>query len=113
VVFDGQQRLRLDALRHGRVKVGLPQQVLAVAVLVELMLQNFACPSEAGGGTQAKLALKVVFAARHEEQVFSPTDFSNQRLEFWPASALPNAQCSMFLIDLLTVMDFLIKIHLH
>jgi hypothetical protein len=47
------------------------------------MLQHTFGPAETGCCTQVKLALQVVFAAGHDEQIFCPADFSYQRLEFW------------------------------
>lgn len=54
-----------------------------VIVVVQLTSQHVLCPAKACGGAQVKLALQVVFAVRQYQQVLGPTDFSNQRLEFW------------------------------
>jgi hypothetical protein len=60
------------------VETGLVQQVLLVALVVHLVLEYGACPTEAGGGAQVELALQVVPATRENHEVLRPADFSHQ-----------------------------------
>jgi len=85
VILDRQRRLGPDLRRQGGIEVGLVQQVLLVALVVDLVLEHGLGPAEAGGGAEVELSFQQVFASSHDDQVLSPTDFSNQRLEFWLA----------------------------
>jgi hypothetical protein len=75
------------------IKVGLIQQVFFVALVVDLMLKNGFRPPKASRRPQIELALQGVFAARKNDEIFRPADFSNQRLEF----------CKIFIISLFII----------
>jgi hypothetical protein len=83
VILDRQHGLRLDGFRHCGVKVGLSFEILRVTVIVELVLQHIFRPTETGSRTQVKLSFQFILATRHNQQIFSPTNFCNQWLQFW------------------------------
>ena len=83
LILDRKHSLSLQFRREFFTKIGLVEQVFFVAFVVNLVLKYRLCPAKPGRRPKIEFSFKLICASGENNKVFSPTDFSNQWLEFW------------------------------
>ena len=81
-ILDRQLRVAAGLRRDSPVKRGLVQKGLFVGLVFDLMQQDVLGPAEFARHSDVEFAFQIILAAPHDCQMFRPTDFSNQWLEF-------------------------------
>ncbi len=82
-ILDGQLRLRTQLGRQSFVEIGLAEQGLLIALVLDLMDKDALGPSEFLSHADVKLALQRIGASFENNQVMAPGDFSHQWCEFF------------------------------
>ena len=83
LILDGQLCLGAQLGRQGLVEIGLAEQGLLIALVLDLVDQHVLGPAELLRHADVELAFKRIFASFQNDKVMAPSDFSHQWCEFF------------------------------
>jgi len=85
LIPNGQLCLRTQLGCQSLVEIRLAEQSLLITLIFDLMNEDALGPSELFRHADVELSFEDVLAFAEDNQMLGPTDFSNQRLEFFVA----------------------------